>query len=111
MKAHTDVQVLKGADGVPAHVLMSYQSYLEITGQKEPTIPNEVVGLVIKEGLTPIRAWREHLGMTQAKIARRLKITQSAYAQQEQSENPRRATLIKIAKALNIHVDQLDVYS
>lgn len=50
-------------------------------------IPNAVVNKVINKDMTPIRAWRKHLGLTQTEIARRLDISQSTYAQQE-AKNP-----------------------
>lgn len=43
-------------------------------------LPNAVVDKVINKDMTPIRAWREHLGLTQTEVARRLGISQSAYA-------------------------------
>ena len=65
-------------------------------------IPNAVVNKVINKDMTPVRAWREHLGLTQAEVARRLGISQSAYAQQEAKEPVRKSTREKIAKALGI---------
>jgi len=71
-------------------------------------IPHEVVKRSVIDGATPARAWRDYLGLTQAVVARRLKITQSAYSQLEKSTSPHRATLAKIAKALKIDIEQLD---
>ena len=66
-------------------------------------------GIIIQiKRITPCRAWREYLGLTQATIAERLGITQSAYAQQENSDKLRKATRDKIAKALGLHASQLD---
>ena len=64
---------------------------------------------MVKEGLTPIAAWRKHLDLTQAEVAERLGITQSAYSQQEAAERPRKATREKIAAALGIPVQSLDI--
>ncbi|MFZ1567761.1 MAG: helix-turn-helix transcriptional regulator [Thiolinea sp.] len=58
--------------------------------------------------MTPIRAWREYLQLTQADMAERLGISQSAYAQQEAVERPRKATRAKIAKALKVEAGLLD---
>lgn len=74
----------------------------------DETIPHEVLARTIKEGMTPARAWREHLQLTQADMAERLGISQSAYAQQEAAEKPRKATREKIAKALGISPELLD---
>lgn len=38
------------------------------------TIPHEVVAKTIKEGMTPIRAWREHLQLTQGDVAELLEV-------------------------------------
>ncbi|MFA6901614.1 MAG: helix-turn-helix transcriptional regulator [Gallionellaceae bacterium] len=59
--------------------------------------------------MTPIRAWREHLGLTQTEVARCLGISQSAYAQQEAKEAVRKVTRGKIAQALGIAPEQLAV--
>jgi len=34
-------------------------------------VPNEVVALVFAGDLSPMRAWREHLGLTRAEVAAR----------------------------------------
>jgi transcriptional regulator with XRE-family HTH domain len=73
------------------------------------TLPNAVVNIVINKDMTPIRAWREHLGLTQTEVARRLGISQSAYAQQEAKEPVGKATREKIAQALGIAAEQLAV--
>jgi hypothetical protein len=44
-----------------------------------------VVRRVVADDVPPLRAWREHLGLTQAEVATRLGISQPAYAQQENS--------------------------
>lgn len=72
-------------------------------------VPQEVVERVVMEEMTPIRAWREHLGLTQGEVASRMAISQSAFAQMEASSaKVRKSTLRKIAGALGIHVEQLD---
>ena len=59
--------------------------------------------------MSPARAWREHLGLTQQAVTERLGISQPAYAQQESSDKLRKATRIKIAAALGIAAELLDV--
>ena len=71
------------------------------------TIPHEVVSATV-DGATPVRAWREYLGLTQADVAARLKISQPSYAKQENSQTLRRSSLEKIAAALGITFDHLD---
>lgn len=61
------------------------------------------------EEMTPIRAWRERLGITQAEAASHMAISQSAFAQMEgSSAKVRKSTLRKIAGALGLHVEKLD---
>ncbi|MDO8291370.1 MAG: helix-turn-helix transcriptional regulator [Gallionella sp.] len=74
--------------------------------QRAETIPSAVVNKVINKDMTPIRAWREHLGLTQMEVARRLGISQSAYAQQEAKEPVRKSTSEKITKALGVVPEQ-----
>ncbi len=109
MNAPTNIQILKGADGNPAFAVIPYGDYLELTKRSEPTIPNEVVGKVINQEMTPVRAWREYLGLTQAEVAQRLGVSQSAYAQQEAKEHVRKTTRDKIARALRIEPAQLAI--
>ncbi|GAB3395442.1 hypothetical protein GCM10027514_42890 [Azotobacter armeniacus] len=71
-------------------------------------IPHEVISRIV-DGATPIRAWREHLGLTQDEVAQRLGISQPAYVQQEAVAKPRKATRQKIAAAFGIKADQLDL--
>jgi predicted transcriptional regulator len=72
-------------------------------------VPNEVVEHVIMAKLTPVRAWREHLGLTQTEVATRIGISQAAFAQVEAPEvRPRKSTLQRVAQALGIQLEQLD---
>jgi DNA-binding XRE family transcriptional regulator len=109
MNALTDIQILKDAKGKPAFAVIPYSEYLRLSRQHAPTIPNAVVNKVVNKDMTPIRAWREHLGLTQSEVARRLDISQSAYAQQEAKEPVRRSTRERIAKALGIVQEQLAI--
>ena len=109
MTAATNIQILKDAKGKPAFAVIPYSEYLSLSKQRAPTIPNAVVNKVINKDMTPIRAWREHLGLTQSEVARRLGISQSAYAQQEAKEPVRRSTRERIAKALGIVMEQLAI--
>lgn len=109
MNARTNIQILKDAKGKPAYAVIPYADYLSLSRQQAPTIPNAVVNKVINKDMTPIRAWREYLGLTQTEVASRLGISQSAYAQQEAREPVRKATREKVAKALGIVPEQLAV--
>ena len=62
----------------------------------------------VTRGDSLLKAWREHIGITQAEVARRAGMSQPAYAKLEKpGANPRTATLRKIAKALGISLEQL----
>ena len=71
-------------------------------------IPHEVVGLHIKEDMPLVRAWREHLGMTQTEVAAKAGISQASLSQMESGQGKlRKATREKLANALGINPDQL----
>lgn len=107
MNAPTNIQMINGPDGKPAFVVMPYDEYLRAYEQDGDLIPHEVVSATV-DGASPVRAWREHLKLTQADVAGRLGISQPSYAKQEVSENLRPATINKIAAALGITPAQLD---
>ncbi len=81
----------------------------DLSKKYAPAIPNAVVDKVINKDMTPIRAWREHLCLTQTEVALRLGISQSAYAQQEAKAPVRKSTREKIAKAMGIVQEQLAI--
>ncbi len=67
-----------------------------------PRTPQEVAWLQ-RDGFSPIRAWREHLGVSREELGRRLAVSPAAVAQMEaRSARPRAATLKKVAAALGI---------
>ena len=57
----------------------------------------------------PIQAWREYLNLTQAEVPEKMGITQAAYSQMEAAKKNRKATLQKIAEAMNIDYLQLKI--
>ena len=112
MSAHTDPQIINDESGNPAFAVIPYADYLELV---EPdyddnvTIPHEVISANI-DGDSMIKAWREHLGLTQAELAKRAGISQPALAKVEKPDaTPRRKTLKKLADALGIELAQLDI--
>lgn len=108
MTTPTNVQIINGPDGAPAFVVIPYADYVA-THPREDLVPNEVVGYMVKEGLTAVGAWRKHLGLSQTEVAERIGISQAAYAQQEQAQKPRKPTREKIAAAFGISADLLDL--
>ncbi len=109
MNAHiNNVQIIK-KDGIPAFAVIPYEDYLAFLPKKEEdTVPQEVAEKAILENMPLIKAWRLYLSMTQKEVAKKAGITQAALSQMEKAENPNRtATLEKLAKAMNLSVEQL----
>jgi len=114
MNALTDIQIIRQPDGLPAFAVIPWMDYISSdlakkTPQTEHRVPNAVVGHMVKDGLGVIAAWRKYLGLSQAQVAARIGISQSAYAQQEAAVRPRKTTREKIARALGIAPILLDV--
>ena len=108
MNARTKFQIILGKDGKPAFVVVPFEEFEKMKSvQNASTVPNNVVNLSFDKNLTPMAAWREHLGLTQVQVASRMNITQAAYAQMERVKKPRKATLQKVADALGLTVEQL----
>lgn len=107
-----NVQIINDQNGSPLVAVLPYNYYLSLvsasTKQDEATVPHEIVGAVLINGISPIRAWREYLGFTQEEVAKRLAISQPAYAKYEKSHTLRKTTKAKIAKALGIMPIQLE---
>jgi len=109
MNSHTEPQIIRDAAGHPAFAVVPYATWLAVSSRREGTVPHAVVNLVFDNGWSPARAWREHLGLTQAEIAGRLGITQAALSQQEApGKRRRKATLAKLAQALGVALEQMD---
>lgn len=94
-------------NGKPAFAVVKYDDFMRLI-HSSPTIPHEVVGMEIMQGYSLPRAWREYLDLTQEEVAKRMGITQAALSQIEQpGKKLRRATLEKLAEALDLHPEQL----
>jgi predicted transcriptional regulator len=108
MNARTEFQIILGKDGKPAFVVVPFEEFEKMkSAQNASTVPNNVVNLSFDKNLTPMAAWREHLGLTQVQVASQMNITQAAYAQMERVKKPRKATLQKVADALGLTAEQL----
>lgn len=109
MNARTDIQFIRGPDGKPAFVVMPYAEFKKLGHVKrQQGVPQDVVNRVFEQSLSPMAAWREHLGLTQVEVAAAMGITQAAYAQMERSQKPRRTTLERVAQAMGLQVGQLN---
>ena len=115
MKAHTNYQKIE-YQGQPAFVLVPWEDFEHIRpwleGEKihAAGIPQAVVEAHILKAMPIVRAWREHLGLTQRELAAKMGVSQAAVAKLENPiAKPRRATLVKVALALGIPLAKLDV--
>lgn len=70
-------------------------------------VPNEVVRMTLGGRMSQARAWREYLGLTQAEVAERMGVSQSALARIEAAKRPRKETLAKLALALGLRPEQM----
>lgn len=110
--AHTKLQIINDAQGLPAFVVIPYADYQAM--QTQPMIdtangvPSAVVCAVFDRGISALKAWREHLELTQSEVAERAGITQSAYSQHEQAEKLRKPMREKLAQALGLRAEQLN---
>jgi ribosome-binding protein aMBF1 (putative translation factor) len=112
MNAPIKHQVITGPDGAPQFAVIPWDVFEEAFAPERPdeevTIPHEVVELVHLRRLPLIRAWREHLGLSQRELAGRMGVSQPAYAKFEAKDaNPRPGTLKKIAAAMGVEWEQL----
>lgn len=110
MSAHIEHQIIHGPDGAPLFVLVPYDEYVapQEKTDEEVIFPQGVVNLLVEENMGLLRAWREHLGLTQAEVARRMGISQSGYAQLERRKSELRySTRARLASALGIEPEQL----
>lgn len=101
-------QTILGTDGRPAFVVVPYDEFVKNFQRAQDLVPDAVVKLAFDGEMAPAKAWRTHLDLTQAEVAKRIGITQGAYAQLEASNNLRKVSREKIATALGICPGQLD---
>ena len=108
MNARTEYQVILGADGKPAFVVVPYDQFRRMHGGfSQGSVPNEVVNLAYEQGVSPMAAWRGHFNLTRAEVAARIGTTSAAYVRMEGAKQPRKATLEKMAGAMGLKVEQL----
>ena len=77
--------------------------------KKKYIFTHEVVEIHAIEGKSLVRAWREYKKLSQREIAGRMKMSQAAYSQMEKPEARLKATLEKIARALKVDIEQLQI--
>lgn len=113
MNTPTDYQTIYH-DGAPAFVLVPVADFERIRPLLEhsavrDTIPQAVVEAHVLRDIPLVRAWREHLGLTQQDVAERADMQQSALARLEgnQDSTPRDATLNRLAEAMGLTLEQI----
>ena len=72
-------------------------------------IPHDVIEKIFLEEMSPTRAWREYLGLSQQDAAHRAGMGLTEYIEQEAIRKPRQPARVKIAIALGIAPDLLDI--
>lgn len=108
MNKPINFQTILDGNGQPAFVVVPYVEFVTRFEQTGDLVPDAVVMLAFDEGISPAKAWRTHLALTQAVMAGRMGITQGAYAQLESSPKLRKSSRENIAKAFGIAPGQLD---
>ena len=91
---------------------MPYDEYLELIHENasEATIPQEVIEFHILDKKSIIKAWREYKKLSQQEVADCMGISQAAYSQMERADaRLKKATLKKIAHALNLKIEQMEI--
>jgi len=112
MSARTNYQTIHH-NGKPAFVLVPVAEFERIKPLLErdsisDAIPQSVVEAHVLNDVPLIRAWREHLGMTQDELSAKAGMAQSALAGLERGKSkPRTATITALADAMGLTVTQL----
>ncbi|MEJ1402651.1 MAG: type II toxin-antitoxin system prevent-host-death family antitoxin [Candidatus Sedimenticola sp. (ex Thyasira tokunagai)] len=111
----TEYQIISHK-GKPAFVVVPIEDFerllaLEEANQVKNAIPNDVVRAHAINGESIIKAWREHLDMTQEEVASAAGMKQPALARIESNPDskPRKGTMGKLAAAMGLTIEQLDV--
>jgi len=101
-------------NGEPAFVLVPVDEFRKMRPLLENEavkggIPHSVVRANLVDSVPMIKAWREHLGMTQDELAGKAGMSQPALAKLEKpGARPRKATIRKVAEAMGLSVDQVE---
>lgn len=112
MNALTNAQIINDAKGLPAFAVIPYAVYQSLLGKTAidltDAVPSAVVDAVFDKNISALKAWREYLELTQAEVAERAGMTQSAYSQHEKAEKLRKPTREKLSVALGLTAEQLN---
>ncbi|MDX8409191.1 MAG: helix-turn-helix transcriptional regulator [Mariprofundales bacterium] len=116
MSAHTDIQIIEQG-GHPAFAVIPWHDFEAIAPALKrhralrDGIPHAVVEKIAVDGIHPVRAWREHLGLEQSTVAQRAGMKQSVLARIESGTGgkTRKTTLERLATAMNLTMEQIDL--
>lgn len=112
MKEHINHQVIE-QDGKPAFAVISWSDFEKLTGpvqvEEDGLIPHDIVERHTLYDVPLVKCWREYLGLTQSELAAKSGIPQPSIARIESGAvvNIRQLTLEKMAKAMNLEIEQL----
>lgn len=110
MDSRTDDFQTIDQDNTPEFVVIPYKKFIELFPKHlhEIVVPHPIASLMANKKISRIRAWREHLKLTQKEVAKRLKISQAALSQMEiPGKKLQKTTVMKLAKALGLPPEQL----
>ena len=83
---------------------------IEATEDGGELIPNDVVNIMFEQDVSLLAAWRVYRNLSQADVAERTGLTQSAISQAERKESkPQKKTREKLAKIYQCKPEQLEL--
>lgn len=83
---------------------------IEATEDGGELIPNDVVNIMFEQDVSLLAAWRIYRNLSQADVADRTGLTQSAISQAERKESkPQKKTREKLAKIYQCKPEQLEL--
>ena len=101
-------QAVTSPAGEVTHLIIPIDDFRTISTKGKGDVPHEVFSRCLTDDVPLIRAWREHLDLSQADVAARLQVSQSQYSKWESGNvDLRLSTLNKIADALGLDIEQL----
>lgn len=117
-----DLQYINDSNGKPLFVILPFEKYQEMTAinrfavegenelnqwesvqfesgeNDEETIPNEVLNIMLDDGVSLLAAWRIYRRFSQYDVAEKTGLTQSAISQAERKDSkPQKKTLERLA--------------
>ena len=97
-----DAEIQRGIDADPDNP--------EVTAEEiARMVPHKLLLRVTRDKVTPARAWREYLGLTQQQAAMRAGLAVADYSVVEASPRPDKESLQALAVAFGIRLAQLDI--